>query len=289
LQGKFPMRLDSLDKLRARIKQIEGRTNSFESTRKGPLKGEKSNRKNSDSHPVWSFGTDEIDQFFPRGLSPHALHEITPADYRDSWASLSFSLALLSRCARLDQRPLLWCSSSPKLSEFGRLYGHGLRRFNIDPTRFIVIETKNDHEAIFVLEEALKSARLCAVLGLIDALNLIPSRRLSLMAAKGQTPALLITKPGHGGIKTAATRWQVAALPPGEQLDAQFSFPQLAWQVALTRNRQGPADKKWHLEFPSYDLPFNNHAKKAFRFTCPSPFRNRKSKSLEIKIKTKAA
>ena len=279
------MRLDSLDKLRARIKQIEGRTNSFRETMEAPLKGENSYQKEAGSYPAWSFGAQDVDEFFPHGLSPHALHEVTPAHYRDSWAALSFALALLSRRAHLDPRPLLWCSSSLKLSEFGRLYGHGLRRFNINPARFIIIETKNDTEAAFILEEALKSTRLCAVLGLTEALPLTPARRLSLMAAKGRTPALLVTKPGDAGIKTAATRWQIAAPSADQQLDANFPFPQLAWQVALIRNRQGPADKKWYLEFPSYDLPFNNHAKKAFRFAHPSPFRNRKSKPLEAKTR----
>ena len=234
-------------------------------------------------HPLeWSFGTTEVDQFFTGGLSPHGLHEINPLHYKDSWAALSFALALTSLRARLDQRPLLWCSSSVNKSEFGGLYGQGLQRFNLDPERFILIETKNDHETAFVVEEALKSARLCAVIGLMNAPDLTSSRRLSLMASKGQTPALLITKPGDTGIRTATTRWQIEGLPVSQSLFAELPFPQsalpqLIWQVALIRNRQGPADKKWHLEFPSYEHPFQKSTQKAFRFALPSPFRNRKS------------
>ena len=275
---------DSLDKLRAQIKRIEGHTSSLESAKDAAIAEQPSAHSPLAASPVWSFGTAKVDQCFAGGLAPHALHEINPRDYKDSWAALSFTLALASKRARLDRRPLLWCSSRASKSEFGGLYGQGLQRFNLDPTRFILIETKNDHETAFVLEEALKSSRLCAVIGLMAAPNLIPSRRLSLMANKGLTPALLITKPGDPGIKTATTRWQVASLCTDQSLFAnpafpQLALPQLAWQVALTRNRQGPADKKWHLEFPSYEQPFRNSPKEAFCFALPSPFRNRKSQA----------
>ena len=283
------MRQDSLDKLRTQIQKIEGRSPPFKNQKFGSLKGDNGPCEKFGSSPVWSFGLREVDQFFPQGLPPHALHEIMPALHQDSWAALSFSLALMSRRAQLDQRPLLWCSSAQKIAEFGGLYGQGLKRFNIDPARFIIIETSNDTQTAFVLEEALKSNRLCAVLGLIDALDLTPSRRLSLLASKGKTPALLMTKSHSAGIKTTATRWQVAASLPDRQFDtalpqqavSRFSLPQLTWQVALTRNRQGPADKKWYLEFPSHDLPFLAPHQKAFCFTQPSPFRNRKSQPFE--------
>ena len=274
------MPLNSLDKLRAQIKRIEGHTSSLEGTRKGALAGPKP----LSSSLAWSFGAIEVDQCLGHGLAPHALHEINPLAYKDCWAALSFALALASLRARFDQRPLLWCSSRASKSEFGGLYGQGLQRFNLDPTRFILIETKNDNETAFVLEEALKSARLCAVIGLMAAPGLTASRRLSLMANKGQTPALLVTKPEDIGIKNATTRWQVASLRADQSLFTSPSLPQrvlpqLAWQVALTRNRQGPADKKWHLEFPSYEQPLHKSSKQAFRFALPSPFRNRKSQA----------
>ncbi len=278
------MPLDRLDKLRAEIKRIEGHTSSLEEVRADRFAGQSSPQSNLSASPAWSFGAMEVDQCLGHGLAPHALHEINPRDYKDCWAALSFALALASKRADFDQRPLLWCSSRASKSEYGGLYGQGLQRFNLDPARFILIETKNDNETLFVLEEALKSARLCAVIGLIAAPGLTASRRLSLMADKGQTPALLVTKPGDIGIKNATTRWQIAGLSTDQSLFStpslpQLALPQLAWQVALTRNRQGPADKKWHLEFPSYEQPLHKSSKKAFRFALPSPFRNRKSQA----------
>ena len=268
----------SLDKLRAQIKHIEGRTSTLDGSGNSFLARPEEHPTPS---PLWSFGVREVDQFFPKGLCAQGLHEITPVAYKDSWATLSFALALASLRARFDQRPLLWCSSSFNKAEFGGLYGQGLQRFDLDPARFILIETKNEHETAFVLAEALKSSHLCAVIGLIKEPDLTSSRRLSLMAGKGQTPALLITKPEDTGIKTATTRWQVASPPASQSLFSHPAFPQqapsLAWQVALTRNRQGPVDKNWYLEFPSYEQPLHKSANKAFHFCLPSPFRNRKS------------
>ncbi len=271
------MRLRQLDKLRTRIRKIErGESRFSPSTSNDFISADRRLEKN-EQNPAWSFGMSEIDQFFPQGLSPHGLHEITPTHYKDNWACLSFALALLSRRAHHDQRPLLWCSSSHRISEFGQLYRHGLQRFNIPPERLILIETANESETVFVLEEALKSGQLCAVLGMVTAPGLTPSRRLSLMADKGQTPALLITQSDDPDIQTTSTRWQITTIPSDERLDAVPFLHQLSWQVALTRNRQGPADRNWHLEFPPYDLPFSSPGKKAFCFTRPSPFRNRKS------------
>ena len=135
------MSLDSLDKLRAQIKRIEGHSSSLEGTRKGAF----AEQKTQFSSPTWSFGAIEVDQCLWHGLAPHALHEINPLAYKDCWAALSFALALASKRARFDQRPLLWCSSRASKSEFGGLYGQGLQRFNLDPARFILIETKNNN------------------------------------------------------------------------------------------------------------------------------------------------
>ncbi len=277
------MRLNHLNKLRTQIRDIERGKDRIGPSAGKDLISAGRQLKTTEQNPAWSFGMTEIDQLFPRGLSPHGLHEITPAHYKASWASLSFALALLSRRASHDQKPILWCSSSRKISEFGQLYGHGLRRFNIPSRRFIIIETANEYETAFVLEEALKSGQLCAVLGIVKAPGFTASRRLSLMADKGQTPALLVTQSDSAGIQTASTRWQVTATPFDEQLDVPSSLHQLSWQVTLTRNRQGPADRNWHLEFPSYGLPFRSQERKAFCFTRPSPFRNRKSAPTERK------
>ena len=96
-----------INKLRSEISRIEGRTASF--TRQiikqtAPSKISTGSHGKAGEKPVWSLGPGEIDKFFTGGLSPWALHEISPLHHRDSVAALAFGLALLSRRTAGDQR-----------------------------------------------------------------------------------------------------------------------------------------------------------------------------------------
>ena len=43
----------------------------------------------------------------------------------------------------------------------GRLYGHGLNALGLDPGRVVLVETQDDKQALWAIEEALRSARAC--------------------------------------------------------------------------------------------------------------------------------
>ena len=58
------------------------------------------------------------------------------------------------------------------LREHGRLYGHGLNAFGLDPARLILVETAHRKETLWALEEALHSGAPAAVAGVIDQLDL---------------------------------------------------------------------------------------------------------------------
>ena len=123
--------------------------------------------------------------------------------------------------------------------DFGVPYGHGLSQLGIDVGRVILVETDTDKDALWALEEALRSeARPAMVAGAIEAgLDLTQSRRLNLAAATHVTPLVLARGAKTAGTSAAATRWRIAPTPAA--CDRFDMFAYWRWQVTLERCRNG--------------------------------------------------
>jgi protein ImuA len=93
--------------------------------------------------------------------------------------------------------------------ELGRPSAAGLRDLGLDPARLIMAEPARAGEALLAIEEGLRSGGLALVAGVLDAVALTPARRLSLAAAAGRTPCLLITHPASEAAAATATRWRI--------------------------------------------------------------------------------
>jgi protein ImuA len=228
-----------LPDLRRRIAQIERHLSVLKDTR--PLSS-------------WSLGLPVTDEHLPRqGLALNGLHDIAPAVYSDTPSAMGFALCLAIRRLDLDvppRRPLLWCRLSRSVKEWGRLYGHGLFAFGLPRERFLTLSVKKPASLLWTVEEALRSGTLSAVVAEVDsrALDLTLTRRLSLAAEAGSTPALLVLSHSIIGATAALSRWQVkacASTPP--PLDAHApGVP--AWNIALERCRGGRPGE-WSVEW----------------------------------------
>ncbi len=123
--------------------------------------------------------------------------------------------------------------------DFGVPYGHGLARLGLDVRRLILIETETDKEALWALDEMLRSeVRPAVVAGVVKSgLDLTQSRRLNLAATLHATPLVLLR--GAKGTETsaAATRWRLAQAPAA--LDRFGTFDRWRWQATLERCRNG--------------------------------------------------
>jgi protein ImuA len=121
----------------------------------------------------------------------------------------------------------------------GTPYGHGLSQLGVDVGRLILVETDTDKDALWALEEALRSeARPAMVTGAIENdLDLTQSRRLNLAAATHATPLVLSRGGKAAGNSAAATRWRIAPAPAA--LDRFDTFACWRWQVTLERCRNG--------------------------------------------------
>jgi protein ImuA len=198
-------------------------------------------------------GIAAIDTALCGGLRRDALHEIRSSVVRDAAAATGFAVAVLSRLATADDRPLLWIVEQAAAGEGGLPYGVGLARFGLDPRRLIVVRVARPLDALWVCEEGLGCRGLAAVLveirGHPRLLDLTASRRLALRARAGGVTGLLLrqslAEPEPGA---AFTRWLVAPRPAAVLDDDPAGIGQPVWRLTLERNRRGATgafDVEW--------------------------------------------
>lgn len=178
--------------------------------------------------PPWTLGAPEIDAHLVGGLDPSSLHEVKPqacaadpaaGSSAGQWAAaLGFALRLaVRRASALNARsgataPILWCWTSAVARELGQPCAQGLAALGLDPGACLFVETKRASEALWAMEEGLKSASLALVVGVMKEVELTPARRLGLAAAGSLTPCLVVTDPRAPAAGSTATRWRIGAL-----------------------------------------------------------------------------
>jgi len=182
-------------------------------------------------------GAPAIDGALPGGgLANACLHEVVPANAAGAAAAASgFAAALLGRFAAARPGFLLWCLTGVDL------YAPALARFGIPHDRLIVVRARRRDEVLWVLEEALRAARLAAVVGEVDGIDLTASRRLQLAARAGGTACLLLRGTGRrakAGKETSAavTRWGIAPAPASTEA---MGMGPARWRLGLLRCRGG--------------------------------------------------
>lgn len=140
---------------------------------------------------------------------------------------------------------VFWCAPHLMWHEAGVLYGSGLAARGLDPARLIIANPYHARDALWTMEEALRSGIFTAVIGETEALPPIAARRLQLAAEAHGTAALLLLPFGAPGIAVGVSRWRVASAPGGP------------WHVELVRHRGGPSGiwlVEWNNATHRFDL-----------------------------------
>jgi protein ImuA len=211
-------------------------------------------RKQSDRPgDLLSISVPEIHAHLPRdGLAAGVLHEVMAAAYSDRPSAFGFACALMVRALRDRPGPAMLVMSAPALSDHGRPHAHGLRQLGIDLQRLVLIETRNDKDAHWALEETLRSqARPAIVVAAVGgALDLTVSRRLNLAAAAHGTAMVVVRASNASGTTAAATRWRISSMAASAD---RFGVPgKNTWHARLERCRNGRPGE-WLIEWT--DVP----------------------------------
>jgi protein ImuA len=186
-----------------------------------------------------------LDRHLPQGgLVLGALHEIVPATRPDLPAAFGFAAALLGRMP--PRGPILLVTSPCGFAIHGRPYGHGLHRLGLDPARMILVRAQSKAQALWAMEEALRSGAPAAVAGLVEQIDLKASQRLQVAARGAGVPLLLLRSAIPGDSSVAVTRWRVAAATAVR--DRFGLLARWRWRLALERCRNGRPGE-WVVEF----------------------------------------
>jgi protein ImuA len=203
-------------------------------------------------HPlrnILSVGLPEMAKHLPGGGLPTGmLHEVMAASHQDRPSAFGFAFALAASALRSRKGPAFFVSTRHATWEFGRLSAHGLRHLGIDPRRFVLIETAKDKDALWALEETLRTeVRPAIVVGALSRqLDLTASRRLNLASAAGAVPLVLLCMTGGQGANAAGTRWRIRTAPSSK--DRFGGLGDWRWRTTLERSRNGRSGQ-WLLEW----------------------------------------
>ena len=173
------------------------------------------------------------------------LEEIAAADPRD-WPQAA-AFALMRAGAGHDGRPLAFVASGQWRRERGGLSVRGLVALGIDISQVILVRAEREIEALWALEEALKSGAVAGGIATVEQPSLVATRRLDFAARAGRATGLLLRAGPTGDLSAAHLRWRIAAQPSAPHPFDARAPGAMRLRAELVRRRNGPLGA-WDLE-----------------------------------------
>ena len=194
-------------------------------------------RGDSESLP---FGDTRIDDRLPGGGLPLGRwHEITGPGMEVETAAAPAAFTALMAAPLARRGEVVWVLRRDDLC------APGLAGLGFPPERLIQVCARDEAEALSVMEDALATVGVSAVVGEADAVDLTAGRRLQLACEKRQATGFLIRRRPFGGQakretggSAAATRWKIASAP-SEPPAGEFGLGSPRFLVELERCRGG--------------------------------------------------
>ncbi|MDJ0921411.1 MAG: hypothetical protein QNI84_09800 [Henriciella sp.] len=186
---------------------------------------------------------------FPLGLGEAGVHEVCETSYGDMPALTGFALAART------YRPgtVFWITQHHQRLDHGALLQGGMPALSAAPPKLVSAVTSKGLDALWTVEEAIRSNAVAAVIAEIEDMDFTASRRLALASARHGVPLILLMPYTREGATAASARWRVRAHPSAPNpYDARApGWPR--WQAVLERSRQAP-----HMAGQSFDLELND-------------------------------
>ena len=173
---------------------------------------------------------------FPETAAP--LEEACAPLPRDVAAALRFAL---SRRRPGDDRPVLMTAPRAWFVEYGRPYGPGMVGIPL-----ILATVPTLAEALWAMEQGLRSGAVSLGLGAVEGASLAQTRRLDFAAKQGEATGLILSRTQEG-LSAARRRWRISTRPSAVDPDDDRAPGPARLLAELTRGR-GERPGAWMLE-----------------------------------------
>ena len=186
---------------------------------------------------------------FPLGLGQSGVHEVCEASFGDMAALTGFALA----AAKPGRGAIAWIVQRRLALDHGVLLPAGLRGVCHAPRPVICVDASKQSDALWVIEEAVRSAAVGCVIAEIDRIDFTASRRLALASGRHGVPVILLLPYTYEGSTAASARWRVLPRPSSQNLFDARAPGHARWRATLERARQVP-----HMAGKVFDLELND-------------------------------
>ncbi|MEX0300060.1 MAG: ImuA family protein [Kordiimonas sp.] len=173
-------------------------------------------------------------------------HEIWAARPSDYGAAMGYALQTLTK----SNKPTLWITTYRMIQEHGMPYGPGLLAHSLDPNKIIIVRCKDEQQALWAIEEGLKSKALSTVVGELTQIDLTSSRRLSLVCREHGTCSITILRHDNTAPTACYTRQKIEPIPSNTTMFAPQAPGAMRLSASLIKHRAGirPTNTimEWH-------------------------------------------
>ncbi len=173
------------------------------------------------------------------------LEEAAAAEPRDWGAAAAFALWRADLAG--DSRPLALVTIKAWRAERGGFSARGLLALGIDPAGVVQVRAEREIEALWAMEEALKSGAVRGGIATVEQASLVATRRLDFAAREGCAAAVLLRVQGGADLSAARLRWRLRAQPSAAHPFDPRAPGDARLKAELTRRRDGPLGA-WDLE-----------------------------------------
>lgn len=196
-----------------------------------------------------AIGLGPIENAFPNSVFPTGtIHEFVCGETEHAAASDGFITGLL-HVLMSKGGACLWIGTSRLV------FPPSLNAFGIDPDRIIFIDLYKEKHILWVMEEALKTEGLAAVIAEVKQISFAESRRLQLATEKSKVTGFLIRTDTDKVSSTACTaRWKITPLPSDLKDEFIPGVGHPRWNVELLKVKNGNPGI-WQVEWSDKFIP----------------------------------
>jgi len=170
--------------------------------------------------------------------APAVLEEVCAAGPGDLATAFAFAL---SRAPATVRPVVILAAPRAWLAEHGRPYGRGLPGIDL-----LLAVTNTGAEALWAMEQALRSGAVTVALGGGEAVSLVQSRRLEFAAREGGSVGVML-RDRPGGLSAARRRWRIMPAPSAvEPADLRAPGAGRLWAELVRSRSERPG--VWMLE-----------------------------------------